>query len=73
MGSVNPIVLYYDIALVVSIVLTGIYLFMWHKHFDAHITLIFLLVPLMCLGPGGEQAHLSRRLLPAADRPAGDL
>lgn len=50
MGSVNPIVLYYDIALVVSIVLTGIYLFMWHKHFDAHITLIFLLVPLMCLG-----------------------
>ena len=50
MGSVNPIVLYYDIALVVSIVLTGVYLFMWHKHFDAHITLIFLLVPLMCLG-----------------------
>ena len=50
MSGVNPVVLYYDIVLALSIVLTGIYLFMWHKHFDAHITLVFVLVPLICLG-----------------------
>ena len=34
MDSVNPVLLYYDIILIVSVVLSGIYLFMWHKHFD---------------------------------------
>ena len=50
MGAVHPVVLYYDILLVVSVLLTGIYLFMWHKHFDMHITLVFVLVPVICLG-----------------------
>ena len=50
MGSVNPAVLYYDILLILSVLLTGVYLFMWHKHFDAHITLVFVLVPVICLG-----------------------
>ena len=50
MGSVNPVVLYYDILLMVSLLLTGIYLFKWHKHYDAHITLVFMLVPVICLG-----------------------
>ena len=50
MGSVNPGVLYYDILLILSVLLTGVYLFMWHKHFDAHITLVFVLVPVICLG-----------------------
>lgn len=50
MGTVNPVVLYYDIILMISIVLTGIYMFMWHKHFDVHITLVFVLVPVVCLG-----------------------
>ena len=50
METVNPVVLYYDIMLIVSVVLTGIYMFIWHKHFDAHITLVFALVPVMCLG-----------------------
>ena len=50
MDSVNPVMLYYDIILMVSVVLSGIYLFMWHKHFDAHITIIFVMIPVICLG-----------------------
>ena len=50
MDSVNPVVLYYDIVLILSVLLTGVYLFKWHKHFDAHITLVFVLVPVICLG-----------------------
>ena len=50
MDSVNPVVLYYDILLILSVLLSGIYLFLWHKHFDAHITMVFVLVPVMCLG-----------------------
>ena len=50
MDSVNPVLLYYDIILMVSVVLSGIYLFMWHKHFDAHITMIFVMIPVICLG-----------------------
>ena len=50
MAGANPGVLYYDILLMVSVLLTGIYLFMWHKHFDVHITLVFVLVPVINLG-----------------------
>ena len=50
MASANPGVLYYDILLMVSVLLTGIYLFMWHKHFDVHITLVFVLIPVINLG-----------------------
>ena len=48
--TANPVVFYYDIVLALSLVLTGIYIFNWHKHFDAHITLVFVLVPVICLG-----------------------
>ena len=41
---------YYDIALAASLLMTLIYVFMWHKHFDVHITLIFVLVPVTNLG-----------------------
>ena len=50
MGSVHPVMLYYDIILMVSVVLSGIYLFLWHKHFDAHLTMIFVMIPIVCLG-----------------------
>lgn len=42
--------LYYQSMLVLSIVLTVIYILMWHKHFDVHITLMFVLVPMTNLG-----------------------
>ena len=50
METVNPVIVYYDILLMISVVLTGIYMFIWHKHFDVHITLVFVLVPVICLG-----------------------
>ncbi len=50
MGTGSPGVLYYDILLMLSLLLTGIYMYGWHKHFDAHITLVFLMMPVICLG-----------------------
>ena len=50
MGTVNPVVLYYDILLILSVILTGIYMFVWHKHYDAHITLVFVVMPVVMLG-----------------------
>ena len=50
MTGVNPVVLYYDVLLCLAMLLTGVYLFMWRKHFDAHITLVFVMVPVICLG-----------------------
>ena len=50
MNTLNPGVLYYDIILALSLLLTGVYMFMWHKHFDVHITLVFVLVPAISLG-----------------------
>lgn len=50
MGTVNPVVLYYDILLILSVILTGIYVFFWHKHYDVHITLVYVLIPVVCLG-----------------------
>ena len=41
---------YYGISFLASLVLLVLYMFIWHKHFDVHITLIFLLVPLSNLG-----------------------
>ncbi|MCR5296023.1 MAG: HD domain-containing protein [Clostridiales bacterium] len=44
------VLLYYDIVFALSVLLTMFYMFKWHKHFDAHITLIFVLVPVINLG-----------------------
>ena len=46
----SPVHLYYDIVLVLSMLLTACYIFKWHKHFDVHITLVFVLVPIINLG-----------------------
>ena len=37
---------YYEIMLILSILLSGVYVYIWHKHFDVHITLSFLLLPI---------------------------
>jgi len=44
------VLLYYDIMLALSLVLMIVYLFSYHKHFDMHITLLFVLVPVASLG-----------------------
>ena len=41
---------YYLAAFIVSVVLTGVYMFVWHKRCDVHITLLFALVPVVNLG-----------------------
>lgn len=41
--------LYYEILLGLSIIFSMIYAFMWNKHFDANITLVFFLVPISIL------------------------
>ena len=41
---------FYDLMLALSLVLSAVYLFMWHRHFDVHITLVFTLAPITNLG-----------------------
>ena len=41
---------YYFVLFVFSLVLTAVYMVIWHKHFDVHITLVFTLVPIANLG-----------------------
>ena len=41
---------YYDITLIISLALMLVYVYMWHKHFDVRITLVFALVPVINLG-----------------------
>ena len=42
--------IFYDVLFALSILLTIFYVMIWHKHFDVHITLIFILVPIETLG-----------------------
>ena len=42
--------LYYDTTLILSLALMLVYAGMWHKHFDVHITLTFVLVSVTNLG-----------------------
>lgn len=42
--------LYYDISFILSVVMMLVYVCLWHKHTDVHITLVFVLVPLVNLG-----------------------
>ena len=60
---------FYGAMFVVSLILTGIYVFMWHKHFDVMLTLIFTLVTignltyfLMATAADAEAAILARKL-----------
>ena len=41
---------YYEITFVVSLLLTLVYVFIWHKHFDVNMTLIFSLIPIAEFG-----------------------
>ena len=41
--------LYYDLLLAVSLILSGIYLYRWKKHYDVNITIIFIIVTLVSL------------------------
>ncbi|MBQ8922654.1 MAG: HD domain-containing protein [Oscillospiraceae bacterium] len=42
--------LFYGGVLAASLICALIYIFMWHRHFDVHFTMIFTLVPVACLG-----------------------
>ncbi|MBR4223690.1 MAG: HD domain-containing protein [Oscillospiraceae bacterium] len=42
--------IFYITAFVMSLICSGIYVYMWHKHFDVNFTLIFTFVPVACLG-----------------------
>ncbi|MBR1797866.1 MAG: HD domain-containing protein [Clostridiales bacterium] len=42
--------IFYIIVLIVSLLLSAAYVYIWHKHFDVNLTIIFTLVPVACLG-----------------------
>ncbi len=42
--------LYYTILFVLSVVFTCIYVIIWDKHFSVNLSLIFLIIPVVCLG-----------------------
>ncbi len=41
---------FYDSCFAISLVLLAVYMFLWRKHFDVHITILFALVPIANLG-----------------------
>ncbi|MCR5294709.1 MAG: HD domain-containing protein [Lachnospiraceae bacterium] len=41
---------YYYCVFALALVFSGIYVYMWHKHFNSSFTMIFTLVPVSCLG-----------------------
>ena len=41
---------YYTIAFIASVILSLIYVWRWHKHYNIHISLAFLLIPVVILG-----------------------
>ena len=41
---------YYLTAFIASVALTGLYMLIWHKHYDVHITLVYVLIPVVNLG-----------------------
>ncbi len=44
------VIIYYSVILFISLVCTGVYIYIWHKHFDVNFTAIFILVPIACVG-----------------------
>ncbi len=42
--------LFYYSVFIITLVFSGIYMCMWHKHFNSTFTMIFTLVPISCLG-----------------------
>lgn len=57
--------IYYLCISIVSFALTLIYIFRWHKHFDVHMTVVFILIPianisyLLMFSGAGEEAMLT--------------
>ncbi len=41
---------FYLSVFIISLLLTLVYIYKWHKHFDVNFTLIFTIVPVACLG-----------------------
>ncbi len=41
---------FYDSLFGLSLILTAIYIYMWHKHFEVNFTIVFVIVPVSCLG-----------------------
>ena len=41
---------FYGILFLISVLLTAWYLLIWHRNFDTNITMVFVLVPIACLG-----------------------
>ncbi|MBR5372208.1 MAG: hypothetical protein IK130_08335, partial [Oscillospiraceae bacterium] len=41
---------YYDVMFIISILLTIVYAMLWHKHFDLHVTLLFIFIPIANAG-----------------------
>ncbi len=41
--------IYYEVLLGLSVLLTMVYAYMWHKHFDSNITMIYVLCPISLL------------------------
>ena len=41
---------FYGATFILSLLLAGVYVYIWHKHFDVNFTMIFTLVPVACLG-----------------------
>ncbi len=42
--------IYYFVLFILSALMTGAYMFLWRKHYDVHITLVFALIPVTNLG-----------------------
>ena len=42
--------IFYTALFLVSMVLTLVYTVIWHKHFNVHITLMFTIIPIACMG-----------------------
>ena len=41
---------YYMVAFAVSLLFSAIYVYLWHKHFDINLTMVFTVVPVVCMG-----------------------
>ncbi len=44
------IIYYYTISFLLSLIMTMIYMAMWHRHFDIHMTMVFALLPIVNMG-----------------------
>ena len=42
--------IYYGSLFFIALLFSAIYIYLWHKHFDVNITMVFTLVPIACMG-----------------------